>query len=188
MKKFLIIISSLSIGVLFGIFFASNHYKSVVAEVETNAYSQAWAVAQERLSARGLNNIYALNNAGNNKVSGTVTAVNNDYIQVKIVPFEILANPDLDIRELIINENTIITYIKKKLDSVYQKELVNFYADNPSAKDSPDPGDGFPSKFETVSGSISDIEPGQKISAEAEGSIIYEKSFIVKSLTITTDN
>jgi hypothetical protein len=186
MNKKIIIALFLIIGMVIG-FFISNTYNINKCNNKIKAtYDRAWEDAQNRLKERGIFGLSGNNNFYRDLVNGEIIKINQDILAIKIVPLEILAKPDLDVREVKIIEDTKIIRIQKKSENEHQKDIEDYYLKNPEQKNRPDIPKDFPSMFINIDAVISDFQIGQKVTIKANEDIVNKKSFIASEVIIAS--
>ena len=92
------------------------------------SYQKGWDDAKARLYAQ----IGSIANDGviTDMVFGTITNINGNQINIKISSTELLSDPVLDNRIVIINNQTQIYKFQLKNREEYEKELDNYYNEN----------------------------------------------------------
>ncbi|MFH1583175.1 MAG: hypothetical protein ABIB72_02555 [Candidatus Falkowbacteria bacterium] len=92
--------------------------------IGANTYQAGWEAAKKRLADSGFG--LPMADFEINNVSGQVTAVKGDAITLKIMPLELLADPNLDERIIKVDANTKIYVLEQKDQAEYQKEMEDF--------------------------------------------------------------
>lgn len=144
-----------------------------------NTYMAGWQAARERLVAYG--DEEPEEDAQIEVVSGTIKKKNNDSLEVKIVPFEILSDPELNLRVIKIDSNTVIKKYQPKDQEQYRIEVNEFTKKRD--EDPLDENNKLPSSYIMVDIGIEDLAVGQTISIDAGENIRYKKSFVAKLIT-----
>lgn len=124
------------------------------------------------------------------RVTGTVTSKKNDRLEVKIQPFEILSDPELDIREITVNTETVVYKLSPKTQNVYSDEMRAYYEkQNEIQKKGEKVQEGLenikiPEYFIKEKADISDVKEGTLINVVVDEDIKYKKSFVAKEIEI----
>ena len=120
-------------------------------------------------------------------VFGTITNINGNQINIKISSTELLSDPVLDNRIVIINNQTQIYKFQLKNREEYEKELDNYYNENNidinTFIPSPDKQLG-PDKYEQVLTNSDNLRVGQVINVYANKNIKEIKNFTAKEIVI----
>lgn len=135
-------------------------------------YEQGRQALIERLSDTG----YLIPTIGEMRdLSGEITKIGEDRIFFKIHIFDPLADPELDERVAIINEETQISLFKDKDPAEYQKEMDEWYRKTAEVQE----GDLIapPDHFIELDINLTDLNVGQSISVQAAEDIKEMKEF-----------
>lgn len=149
------------------------------------SYQKGWDDAKARLYAQ----IGSIANDGviTDMVFGTITNINGNQINIKISSTELLSDPVLDNRIVIINNQTQIYKFQLKNREEYEKELDNYYNENNidinTFIPSPDKQLG-PDKYEQVLTNSDNLRVGQVINVYANKNIKEIKNFTAKEIVI----
>jgi uncharacterized protein YkvS len=90
-----------------------------------NTFQAGWEAAKKRLTESGFSPIMG-NNLEIKSVFGQVKKIEGKNITLKIRSLEPLADPNLDERTVVVNENTKIYQLEQKNQKDYQKEMDEF--------------------------------------------------------------
>lgn len=159
---------------------------------KNDTYQAGWQAAKKRLQESGYLHIMNAETEDIKNISGAVQEINGNKLTIKIMPLEPLADPSLDIRIVVVEENTKITLKEQKSSEIFNKEIEEYnkkMQDNlkerleeKSASDSniitP------PSFFTEKKASIADIKTGMQIAVKAEQNIKEAKEFIASTVEI----
>lgn len=156
-----------------------------IKNAKDQGYKQGWDAAKARLNEQ----IGSMVSEGviSNKIIGVVQAVNNNEINLKINNGELLSDPELDNRKVLINGQTKILQFQLKSDEKYAQELEKYYQEkNIDLKTFvPDPNESFgPERYEQVLVDVSAVKVGKTIDVYADGDIKNVKNFIAKEIVV----
>ena len=167
------------------LFFNKNCLASECKIDKNNTYAAGWEAAKKRLDNLGI--FSAIDKALVIKeINGTVEKVENNELRVGIIPFEPLADPDLDIRIVKINNDTQILKVTEKQPQEYEKDIEEYKTNRnltPFEINSPDSSIP-PSKYKEEKVSISEIKVRDKINIKTGFDIKEKKEFIAKIIII----
>lgn len=183
LKKSVILLIIFIIGIGVGIFFDK---RLTLLKNNTNstndAYAAGWSAAQKRLVDIG-----AIQTMGDNfeikSISGIVQKIEGRNVQIKIVPLEPFASPDLDVRVLIISDDTLINKIVKKSEEQYLKEFNELTSEEKKLA-GPDYPNGGIDMFYTEKADLNQIKIGDRITVDSSKNIKNEKNFSVDKILI----
>lgn len=187
MKKYIIIAIIIIISFFVGFFVARSTYvKKINEAIAQNdiKYQEGWENAKKRLIDRGVYNSGGGEEVYKDIINGDITEIKGNKLVIKIVPFKLLSDPELDYREVIISDDTKITKTVKKSDEEYKQEVEQYYLDNPEEVNNPNFGIDYPSMFKDAIVTMSEFAVGQKITAKASEDIVEKKSFKIIEATI----
>lgn len=188
MKKILALLGIILVfflGIATDKFFLSSSQKLM-----DDCSSKDWEALRSRLQSSEKMDLFAENDYPITSVVGKVVAVNKESFNVKIVPLGILANPDLDIREVKVDSNTKIYQEVKKTEKEYQEELDasrKSYSESDINKSNGSVSN-FPSRYKQILVDKSFIKVGQEILVEAGENIKEKKSFKAQAIVAPLNN
>lgn len=187
----LIIISSFSLGIFAG----TRIGQKAGLSNPNDTYQAGWNAAKARLSQSPMGMAIPGDMEIKN-VSGSIQEINGNKLVVKINPLELLADPALDIRTIVVDENTKINLAIQKDQVKFQKEMEVFQEKMAQAQvqatstDPLVPADPMdmtnpilpPMPFESKSISSSELKAGQQISVIAIENIKDKKEFTASQI------
>ena len=92
--------------------------------------------AKKRIEEKGI-----LSPIGNNyykdQVEGFIRDIENNILYVEVVSYEILSNPEMDVRKITVSNNTKIIKSEKKSDVEQAKAVEEYYLKHPEYKNKP---------------------------------------------------
>ena len=156
-----------------------------INNVKKISYQKGWDDAKVRLY--GQMGPIVTSNIITNMVFGTIVDIKDNKINVKINSTELLSNPELDNRVVIINNQTKIYKFQKKDNEKYKKELDNYYKENNIDPNTFIPGpDGQLGidKYEEILVNLDSLKTSQLIDVYADKNIRELKEFIAKKIII----
>jgi hypothetical protein len=150
---------------------------------DNDNFKAGWLAAEKRLDDIG--SLYGVKNDYEIKtISGTVDKIDGDQIQIKIMPLEPLADPDLDYRTVNVNTKTIISKIIKKSDEQYQQEIKELSSQD-IQKRGPDSPDGSVNLYDTNNVDIGQISVGSQITVYSSENIKEKKIILANKIIIS---
>lgn len=150
----------------------------------SDTYQAGWEGAKQRLIETGY--YFQMNTSDVPVVTlvGNIISAGESEIVIKINPLAPLADRALDERIVKISSNTKISKEQKKEETVYQKELKEFWADYPDLLNRPNIEIPLPSPYYIKDAVMADFKEGQNIVVNAKNDIRYSKSFIADEIII----
>jgi uncharacterized protein YkvS len=193
-KEIIKIILILLAGLVFGYFIAYIQFSNSAQPVAIKSNLQmekdiqnVLTQAKNSLKERGIASPAGSEEYYKDVVNGEISKINSNSVIIKSIPFEIISNPDLDLREVKISDESKIVLIKTKDEIDYQAETEEFYKNNPDLKDTGFIPEDYPSKFYDEEGGMADLKVGQKVTVKAGGEILNEKSFVAMEIHVVVD-
>ncbi len=156
-----------------------------INNIREASYKKGWYDAKARLYAQ-MGSI-ANDDIITDMVFGTITKINGNQINVKISSSELLSDPVLDNRVVVVNNQTQIYKFQLKSKEEYEKELNNYYNENNIDINTfvPSPDKQFgPDKYEQVLTNLENLQVGQVINVYADKNIKEIKNFTAKEIVI----
>jgi len=143
-----------------------------------NTFQAGWEAAKQRLKDSGF--APAMVGMEIKTLLGEVKEIKGDRISLKIRPLEPLADPELDNRVVIVDDNTKIYQLEPKDQKVYQKELEDF--NEKMREQTVQPGAlplpaTPPEYFTKKQINMADLKIGQQITVVADKDIKNDKEF-----------
>jgi len=173
----IIIIALLSFGL--GYFLAAS---------DRNEFQAGWDAANQRLTEIGYLEPESEEGAEIKTISGEVAGIEGDKISLKINrPLDPLADPELDIRIVRIDNETKIVLRIVRDEEELMKEMEEFENKMAELEEREEESEQWPSEpksFIIKEGSLSDIKIGQRISVVAGENIKAVKEFTALELTV----
>jgi len=169
----------ISIIIIFGLGFYTG--KNLHVQDPNDTFAFGWKAAEKRLDE-----VYS--NINNNKayeqISGSIIKLKNNEIEMKIRPLYALSDPKLDIRNIIVNSDTIIKKKTAKNEEQYLNEVEQFNKEHPNyLKSVINPGGG-PSRYYLKEIKIDELKINDQINVRAGYNIANEKNIIAKEIQI----
>lgn len=170
---------SFSLGLLTTSLIASNQIKAN----QQKFFQAGWQAAKERLNDSGY---YPQVNMEIKNLSGEIKSISDNKISLKIHPLEPLANPDLDNRLVVVDNNTKIYKLGAKSQVEYQKEVTEFNKqiqginNNSTKPESLTP----PQYFNKIPASSTELKVGQMITVLANQDIKNLKEFTAVEISL----
>ena len=146
-----------------------------------DTFSAGWEAAKERLSQNSP--IKIDENTPVKTIIGVVEKIYEKKLNIKINPLSPLADPNLDLRIIIIDQKTEIFQIVKKDKDQLKKEADEFSNNNKDYLNSPI-GPGGPSFYTEKKVDISGLSEKDSISVEALKDFRNDKEITAKKITI----
>ncbi|MHA1251766.1 MAG: hypothetical protein ACTSRP_17380 [Candidatus Helarchaeota archaeon] len=144
---------------------------------QQNTFEAGWNAAKQRLQETGylppvLDEIFT--------ISGQVQGIENNKITLNIHPLEPLADPELDVRIIEVDENTKIYQLKEKEFEQYEKEMKEYNKKMKEQVDAPELAPESiipPEPFIKETAKLSNIRQGQEITVTSKENIKNKKQF-----------
>lgn len=178
---FIIVLSFLLIGCYF--------FNIKLNEIKKITYQQGWEDAKARLYQQ-IGPI-AEENKIINIITGEIVDINEKQIVLKLGVTELLSDPELDNRNIFVDDSTKIFKYQMKSNEEYQKDLSEYYQANniDPVTFIPNPDEIFgPDRFEQVEAVFSSLSAGQTIAVYADKNIGKDKSFTAAKILISVNN
>jgi len=184
------IIIAFIVGLILFVFGAGTSYfmlkeKTCNLKIDpNNTYEAGWEAAKKRLIETGYLQSFEAT-AKIMTLTGDVVKKNNNSIDLKIIPLEPLADPDLNIRVVEINKETKIYQIVEKDQAKYEEELAKYlaeFSDNSYINGPKAPL--VPNRYKQAEALLSDITTGQVVSIKTAEDIKDKKRFLATEITI----
>ena len=180
MQKQIIIYVTIGIicfGLGFGLGSVGKFSLKPSAPAQQNSFEAGWNAAKQRLQETGFlppvpDEIFT--------ISGQVQKIENNKITLNIRPLEPLADPELDVRIVEIDENTKIYQLKEKEFEQYEKEMKEYDKKMKEQMDTSEPVPEPitpPEPFVKEVAKLSDIKQGQEITVTSKENIKNKKQF-----------
>ena len=145
-----------------------------------NTFQAGWEAAKKRLAETETGFTPTAANTEIKTISGEIKEIKGNKISLKIRPLEPLADPELDNRVVIVDDNTKIYQLEPKDPKVYQKELEDF---NKKMQEqivqpgvAPQPVTP-PEYFTKKQIKLADLKIGQQVTVAADKDIKNSKEF-----------
>lgn len=171
-----ILVGIFSLGVFVGLFKAKN-------SIDLNdTYDSGWQAAINRI-----HDITSFNVLGDEKlpvytIGGLIEEVGGDYLNIKIQPLTLLADPALDDRIVKINLDTKIIESEKKDPEDYRKEMDQFEKESFEGWTEEDFLKKTPRMFIEKKSSINNLKIGYSITVKSKNNIRDEKEIIAEKI------
>ncbi len=168
---------------IFSGFLVSKYYAERLCE---GSFQEGWNAARNRLiSIGGFQGVH--DDLEIKSISGNVISVSDNKITVKTIPLDILSDPVLEERTVVIDSSTKIYKIFKKSDQEYQEE-VNRMKETGDYSQLADSADGSVSMFYNKEVNKSELKIGDQLLIEAENDIKNLKELSAVKITISNSS
>ena len=179
-----VIIGAICFGLGFGLSSVSKFSLKPSAPAQQNSFEAGWNAAKQRLQETGFlplvpDEIFTIN--------GQVQGIENNKITLKIHPLEPLADPELDVRIIEVDESTKIYQLKEKEFEQYEKEMKEYEKKmkEQMGASEPVPEPITPPKpFIKETAKLSNIRQGQEIAVTSKENIKNKKQFRATEIVI----
>jgi len=172
-----VIVGAICFGLGFGLRSIDKFSLKPSVPAQQNSFEAGWNAAKQRLQETGylppvLDEIFT--------ISGQVQGIENNKITLNIHPLDPLADPELDVRIIEVDENTKIYQLKEKEFEQYEKEMKEY---NKKMKEQVDALESVPEPiippepFVKEAAKLSDIKQGQEITVTSKENIKNKKQF-----------
>jgi hypothetical protein len=185
MKKFflffLFAVIFFAIGALVGYFIPQ---KAAVQTIDSNNTFQAgWKAAEKRLVGMGFLQEIPVSQAIYS-VGGKIISTKGKTMEIKITPLEPLADPELDNREISINDQTKIFKYSKKEEALYKRELDEYYDKVSKDVNFDDQQALMPVQYELKEANSNDLVSGLTIEVKSKNDLKTLKKIIADEITV----
>jgi len=172
-----VIIGAICFGLGFGLRSVGEFSLKPSVPAQQNTFEAGWNAAKQRLQETGylppvLDEIFT--------ISGQVQGIENNKITLNIHPLEPLADPELDVRIIEVDENTKIYQLKEKEFEQYEKEMKEYNKKMKEQVDAPELAPESiipPEPFIKETAKLSNIRQGQEITVTSKENIKNKKQF-----------
>ena len=183
-KKFIVIGIIIAV-VCFALGFIVAQMNKIGVSLGENTFQAGWDAAKQRLAESGF--APAIAGMEIKTISGEVKEIKGNKINLKIRPLEPLADPKLDNRVVVVDDNTKIFKLESRDPVEYQKEMdvynrkIQQQTANPAVGAQPLV---FPDFFIKKEVKLSDLEAGQQITVVTDEDIKNILEFKAVEITL----
>ncbi len=155
--------------------------------ISQNTFQAGWEAARQRLKDTGF--FPALTNQEVKEIYGQIKEIKDNKITLKIGPLEPLADPQLDMRTIEIDNQTKIYKLEAKDQTKFQQEMAEYNklmeqrVKNPAAATTSQPIMP-PSLYTNKPISLSDLKVGMQITVSADNNIKDSQEFKAVEINI----
>ena len=148
--------------------------------------NEGWAEARRLAKDRGVLSINNLKNQLKRTINGKVLNVNDGVITIEAITFDVLPDPNLAKRKIIITPDTKISKTVKKEDDEYKNEIDEYLDAHPELKNSAFLPEDRPRQYREVDSSFFDLAVGQTVTIKSDEDITDKSIITAKEIYIAS--